>query len=217
MSESHDATRITDGLGHALEDQRELLQDARLLRPHPHRHRHGARTARRRMARDLQAIHIETYGPGFDIVKEMNPRYAVPGEVQHRVLRGRRAGGGPRGTRTVLARSASAEGVRDRAIAACCGARASRWRTISPRNIPAAWPARLTVTLARRHGAARREPIIPRGNPENPVSTAELEEKFLSLVAAAIRAGRPPAAPSTPSRSLETLRGHGRACSREIL
>jgi 2-methylcitrate dehydratase PrpD len=46
---------------------------------------------------------------------------------------------------------------------------------------PAAWPARLTVTL-RDGTVITRSADFPRGNPENPVSTAELEEKFLSLV-----------------------------------
>jgi 2-methylcitrate dehydratase PrpD len=47
---------------------------------------------------------------------------------------------------------------------------------------PAAWPARLTLTLTDGtvlHGASD----YPRGNPENPVSTAGLAEKFRSLVA----------------------------------
>jgi 2-methylcitrate dehydratase PrpD len=46
---------------------------------------------------------------------------------------------------------------------------------------PAAWPARLTLTLkdgTELKGASD----YPRGNPENPVSTAELEQKFLALV-----------------------------------
>ncbi len=46
---------------------------------------------------------------------------------------------------------------------------------------PAAWPARLTFAL--RDGAViTRSADFPRGNPENPVSTHLLEEKFLALV-----------------------------------
>ena len=46
---------------------------------------------------------------------------------------------------------------------------------------PAAWPAR--VTLALRNGSALGGTSdYPRGNPENPVSTGELENKFLALV-----------------------------------
>jgi 2-methylcitrate dehydratase PrpD len=48
---------------------------------------------------------------------------------------------------------------------------------------PSAWPVRLTVSL--HEGAPERAASEhPRGNPENPVSTAELESKFSLLVAA---------------------------------
>jgi 2-methylcitrate dehydratase PrpD len=46
---------------------------------------------------------------------------------------------------------------------------------------PAAWPARLTLTLANGD-ALHGEADFPRGNPENPVSTPELEAKFRALV-----------------------------------
>jgi len=46
---------------------------------------------------------------------------------------------------------------------------------------PAAWPARVAVTL-RDGKVLRGASKFPRGNPENPVSTAELEEKFVRLV-----------------------------------
>ena len=47
---------------------------------------------------------------------------------------------------------------------------------------PASWPVRLKVTYRDGH-VERREADFPRGNPENPVSTVELEAKFLSVVA----------------------------------
>jgi 2-methylcitrate dehydratase PrpD len=46
---------------------------------------------------------------------------------------------------------------------------------------PSAWPARLSVTLDDGMVLSGAEDY-PRGNPENPVSTATLEEKFTSLV-----------------------------------
>ena len=46
---------------------------------------------------------------------------------------------------------------------------------------PAAWPARLTLILANGD-TLRGEADFPRGNPENPVSTQELEAKFRALV-----------------------------------
>ncbi len=67
--------------GHDLEDRRERLQAVFVLRPYAHRDRRRARPARRRGWSAEQAlrarsppIDIETYGPGYEIVKEMNPR-----------------------------------------------------------------------------------------------------------------------------------------------
>ncbi len=57
---------------------------------------------------------------------------------------------------------------------------------------PAAWPARVTITLEDGTICHAARATIPRGNPENPVSTAELEDKFLALVAP--RFGRKPRA-----------------------
>ena len=48
-------------------------------------------------------------------------------------------------------------------------------------HYPAAWPARLTLTLANG-SVLQGGGDYPRGNPENPVTTAGLEEKFRSLV-----------------------------------
>jgi 2-methylcitrate dehydratase PrpD len=47
---------------------------------------------------------------------------------------------------------------------------------------PAEWGTRLTFTL--RDGSVRSlSAAFPRGNPENPVATGTLEEKFRTLVA----------------------------------
>jgi 2-methylcitrate dehydratase PrpD len=47
---------------------------------------------------------------------------------------------------------------------------------------PAAWPARVRIELGNGTVLAGGSDY-PRGNPENPVTTPELEEKFLALVA----------------------------------
>ena len=49
-------------------------------------------------------------------------------------------------------------------------------------SYPRAWPTRLSVTL-RDGTEVRGASDFPVGNPENPVSTAQLEEKFTGLVA----------------------------------
>jgi 2-methylcitrate dehydratase PrpD len=46
---------------------------------------------------------------------------------------------------------------------------------------PAAWPSRVSVTLADG-SCVRRGSDYPRGNAENPVDTDELRDKFLGLV-----------------------------------
>jgi 2-methylcitrate dehydratase PrpD len=63
---------------------------------------------------------------------------------------------------------------------------------------PAAWPCRLTLTLGDGR-VLRGAADYPRGNPENPVSTAELEDKFRLLV-------EPRFGAATTARALETIR-----------
>jgi 2-methylcitrate dehydratase PrpD len=46
---------------------------------------------------------------------------------------------------------------------------------------PAAWPARVTLTLADGSRLCDRSDY-PRGNPENPISTTALEDKLVGLV-----------------------------------
>ena len=46
---------------------------------------------------------------------------------------------------------------------------------------PAAWPARLTITL-HDGTSTTRSADFPRGNPENPVTTADLQAKFRAIV-----------------------------------
>ena len=50
------------------------------------------------------------------------------------------------------------------------------------RNYPSKWTARVAVSFADGTTACGAADY-PRGNPENPVSTAGLEEKFTGLVA----------------------------------
>ncbi len=53
---------------------------------------------------------------------------------------------------------------------------------------PEAWPARVHITL--QDGSVRSgSSDYPRGNPENPVSTGELEEKFVALVGSRYSSG----------------------------
>ena len=74
------------------------------------------------------------------------------------------------------------DGVRNPAIAALLERTHVRVADDLTAKYPAAWPARLHLTLESgevRSGGSD----YPRGNPENPVCTAELQAKFRVLVA----------------------------------
>ena len=130
---------------------------------------------------ELAAIDVETYGPGYEIVKEMNPRspYQAKFSLAYCVAVALLEGA------VDLAQFAperfSPDGVRVPALAALL----SRTR-ISPvealtRKYPAAWPAH--VTLALRDGSTLEAASdYPRGHPENPVETAQLQDKLVALV-----------------------------------
>ena len=121
-------------------------------------------------------ILIETYGPGYEIVNNMSPQtsYQAKFSIAYCVAVAFLDG------RVGLEQFASAR-LNDPAIAA----QIARTEVIVAQDLtakyPAAWPARVTLTLAdgaQLTGASD----YPRGNPENPVSTAQLEDKFRALV-----------------------------------
>ena len=175
MSESHDASRITDGLG----TRWKISENCYKLHAccgHTHSAIDLALEFRRErgwtaadVLEQVADIRVETYGPGYEIVRNSAP--ATPYQAKFSMAY----------------------------CVACalCGVcfslpwsfgQAKAYPTVRvtvaddlTAKYPAAWPARLTVTL-RDGTVITRSADFPRGNPENPVSTAELEEKFLSLV-----------------------------------
>lgn len=131
---------------------------------------------------DIGAINIETYGPGFEIVKETNPRtpYAAKFSLAYCVAAALVEG--RVGLEQFSADRFGPDGVRHPAIASLL----SRTRVIVADDLtakyPAAWPTRLAIELT--NGTALRGAAdFPRGNPENPVTTEELEAKFVALIA----------------------------------
>jgi 2-methylcitrate dehydratase PrpD len=124
----------------------------------------------------IASIGIETYGPGYEIVKEMNPetpyqaKFSLAYCVAVALLEGR-AG----------LEQFSPERIRSAPIRALIERSEVTVEEDLTAKYPAAWPVRLTVKLKDGTvltGAAD----YPRGNPENPVPTSALEEKFLDLV-----------------------------------
>ena len=186
-SVTHDASRITDGLG-----ERWKIEENCYKLHSCCGHTHSAidvalqlRTQQHWQGQDALAhiaeIHIETYGPGYEIVKELNPntsfqaKFSIAYCVAAALLEGR-VGLEQFSDDRFLAGGTAHDSV---------SALLPRVRvTVEPdltQKYPAAWPTRVTLTLrdgCKLTGASD----FPRGNPENPVSTLELEEKFRSLI-----------------------------------
>jgi 2-methylcitrate dehydratase PrpD len=178
MSERHDESRITDGLGR---DWKIRENCYKLHSCCGHTHTAIDIALELRPAEPIAAIGIETYGPGFEIVKEMNPR--TPYQAKFSIAYCTAAGlcEGVVGLDQFAADRFSSEGVVHPAIAALLARTTVTVAGDLTAKYPGAWPARVTVTLEdgrRLTGSAD----FPRGNPENPVSTADLEKKFLNLV-----------------------------------
>jgi 2-methylcitrate dehydratase PrpD len=133
------------------------------------------------VVRNVADIQIETYGPGYQIVKEMNPRtpyqakFSLAYTVAAAMLEGQA------GLQQFSEVRFGPNGLVDQQIIALLQRTRVVVDDMLTRKYPAAWPSQVTITL--RNGAVLRGASdYPCGNPENAVSTAELERKFLSLV-----------------------------------
>lgn len=130
----------------------------------------------------LASVEVRTYASGYEIVKEMNPRtpYQAKFSLAYCVAVGLLEG--RVGLSQFGAERFSDAGVTDRAVRALL----ERIRvTVDPdvtSRYPAEWGTRMTFT-ARDGSSVRLDAAFPRGNPENPVSTAVLEDKLRDLVA----------------------------------
>jgi 2-methylcitrate dehydratase PrpD len=175
MSAAYDESRITDGLGSHWKIS-ENCYKMHSCCGHTHSAIDLALEMRRGPSAPLSVL-VETYGPGYEIVKERLPRTSYQAKfsmaycVAVALLDGR-----------VGLEQFSLERMSDPAI----GEMIERIRVNVADDLtvkyPAAWPARLTLTMADGE-VLRGAADYPRGNPENPVSTAELEDKFRGLVA----------------------------------
>jgi 2-methylcitrate dehydratase PrpD len=188
MSAAYDESRITDGLG----ERWKISENCYKLHSccgHTHTAIDVAQRHRPPVLQslaDIRDIHIETYASGYEIVKEMRPRtpyqakFSIAYCVAVALLDGR-AG----------LDQFTPERMSDPAVTAIL----ERTRVTVAEDLtakyPVAWPARLTVTLANGD-TLRGAADFPRGNPENPVATRELEDKFRALVSP--RFGAPTAA-----------------------
>ena len=179
MSTSHDESRITEGLG----SHWKIVENCYKMHSCC-AHTHTSIDVALGLRRDtpVEAIEIEMYGPGYDIVKEMNPRTPYQGKFSIAYCVAAALAEGRAGLEQFSADRFGPDGVRDPRIAALIAKTCVHVSEEFSRSYPAKWTGKVTVKFA--DGAtATGSADYPRGNPENPASTAELEEKFTSLVA----------------------------------
>lgn len=203
MSESYDASRITDGLGQRWKISENCYKVWACCG-----HTHSAVDVAGDIGRtrwpgdpnvdEIAAIAIETYGPGYDIVKERNPAspYQAKFSLAYCVAASLVYGGAP--LHAFTDDHFGHGGVVHPAIATLL---AKTSVTVAPdltAKYPAAWPTRVRITFSdgSEVTAASDYPV---GNPENPVSTEHLETKFRSLVV-------PTWGEAVASRALDQLR-----------
>lgn len=180
MSESYDMARIVDRLGESWKI-RENCYKMHSCCGHTHTAIDAALALRPEVAGKAAHILIETYGPGFEIVKESSPRSAYQAKFSIAYCVAAALGEGRVGLEQFPADGFTDEGARDAAVARLLRRTEVRVADDLTAKYPAAWPARLTIELedgSRRCAGAD----FPRGNPENPVSNGELEDKFRELV-----------------------------------
>lgn len=182
MSEAYDASRITDGLG----SQWKVSENCYKMHSccgHTHTAIDVALKLRQALAgRGIETLEIETYGPGYQIVKETNPRtpYQAKFSLAYCVAAALIEG------RVGLEQFSAGRFGED-------GERVEQIQTLMPRiqvlvsseltaKYPKAWPVRVAIKL-EDGTVLKGASDFPRGNPENPVSTEGLENKFVDLIA----------------------------------
>lgn len=129
----------------------------------------------------IQSIHLETYGPGWAIVSQMNPCTPYQGKFSLAYVVCTALCHGRVGLEQFPPEWFGPQGVVEPQIAALLP-RVSV--AVSPQltsMYPAAWPARLQIELTNGQKLSAGGDF-PLGNAENPVTTYELEQKFHSLV-----------------------------------
>jgi 2-methylcitrate dehydratase PrpD len=129
----------------------------------------------------VESVEIETYGPGYEIVRESRPRtpyqakFSLAYCVAVALMEGRA------GLEQFSADRFGASGVVPAELSSLVARTRVRVADDLTRKYPAAWPAR--VTLAMSDGSRLQEVSdYPRGTPENPIDRGALEIKFMTLV-----------------------------------
>jgi 2-methylcitrate dehydratase PrpD len=147
---------------------------------------------------DIRTIEIETYGPGYEIVKQRNPSTAYEAKFSLAYCVAASLKYGNASLDVFSADHFGNGGVSDPQIASLLERTHVTVADDLTAKYPSAWPTR--IRLRRRDGEEiRGDSDYPVGNPENPVTTAQLEQKFMDLVA-------PRFGESVATRALAALR-----------
>lgn len=131
--------------------------------------------------RAVAGVRIALYGPGYEIVREMNPCTPYQGKFSIAYCVAVALTEGRVGLAQFSPNRFEPDGVAEPQVAELLTRTTVEVAPDLTARYPARWPARLELTLTNGTtltGGAD----YPRGNPENPVSPAVLEEKFRGLV-----------------------------------
>ena len=206
-STGYDASRVTDRLG----ERWKILENCYKLHSccaHTHTAIDVALDIRARRgwtapeALDaITRIDLVTYGAGYDIVSDPNPSTPYRAKFSLAYCTAVALLEGQVGLEQFSAHRFADDGVLEPAVAALLPRVRVSVRDDLTHAYPARWPTNVIVTL--RDGSVERGVNdFPRGNPEYPVSTETLEEKFVRLVA-------PRYGDGFARRALETVRSLG--------
>jgi 2-methylcitrate dehydratase PrpD len=130
----------------------------------------------------LEEVVVETYGPGYEIVKEADPRTPYQAKFSLAYVVAAALLEGEVGLAQFDASRFSPDGLREPAMRQLL----RRIRVVVSPEItaryPAEWGTRVTFVHADRTREVRSS-AFPRGNPENPVTTDHLAQKARTLLA----------------------------------
>jgi 2-methylcitrate dehydratase PrpD len=187
MSTGPDLGRITDGLGTVWK----VSENCYKLHPccgHTHTAIDTALDLRARQgwthgeaARAVAGVRIALYGPGYEIVREPNPRTPYQGKFSIAYCVAVALTEGRVGPAQFSPDRFGPAGTIEPQVAALLARTTVEVAPDLTARYPARWPARLELTLADGTTLSGRADY-PRGNPENPVPPGVLEAKFRDLV-----------------------------------
>lgn len=187
MSSHFDPTRITAGLG----DQWKISENCYKLYSccgHTHTAIDMALDLRAELGwqgaaalTNVAALHIATYGPGYEIVKATNPCTPYQAKFSLAYVTAVALLEGWVGLEQFAPERFGPAGVVEPTAAALLPRVQIMVDEALSARYPAAWPTRLTLTLTDGT-RLQAGSDYPRGNPENPVATTVLEEKLRTLV-----------------------------------